>query len=285
MQTRFSVIVPVFNSENTIRRCLESIIKDKRQDVEIIVIDDGSSDATQTICKKMAEEDGRIQYFYKNNGGVSSARNVGLSKAKSQCICFVDSDDYVTDDYFEKIDQYIDGTDVLIFGRKIFDGKRFFEEPVKSEYFSEGFHTADYLCRDLKRQKLNLVCDKVFKNDLIQKRQLLFPEDLHIGEDKVFVVRYITEVKKIRRISISIYISSTENMESLSRVQKDDLLDSAIVEHELMEEAVLESCLPKQIKNKYLRALEFSFYRSAYTVLGELEKKTCQDKKRQYKET
>ena len=90
-----SIIIPVYNSEVTLRRCLDSVISQSISDWELILIDDGSTDKSGEICEEYASKDKRIKVFYKKNGGVSSARNVGLDNAKGEWIAFVDADDFV----------------------------------------------------------------------------------------------------------------------------------------------------------------------------------------------
>ena len=94
-----SIIIPVYNSEVTLRRCLDSVISQSISDWELILIDDGSTDKSGEICEEYASKDKRIKVFYKKNGGVSSARNVGLDNAKGEWIAFVDADDFVKEFY------------------------------------------------------------------------------------------------------------------------------------------------------------------------------------------
>jgi len=96
-----SVIVPVYNGENYLGECIESIRNQTYERLEIIIVNDGSTDSTYRIAKSLAEEDGRIKYFKKENGGVSSARNLGLSVVTGELIGFVDSDDAILSDMYE----------------------------------------------------------------------------------------------------------------------------------------------------------------------------------------
>lgn len=96
-----SIIVPIFNTEKCIQRCIDSLIKQTYQNLEILLINDGSNDKSEEICKKNQKVDNRIKYFYKENGGVSSARNLGLENSKGNYILFVDSDDYIEEDMVE----------------------------------------------------------------------------------------------------------------------------------------------------------------------------------------
>lgn len=96
-----SIVLPVYNVERYIEKCLQSLIKQTYQNIEIILVDDGSPDNSISICRKYAKKDSRIKIYQKANGGLSDARNFGIMKATGEYICFVDSDDYVDDDYVE----------------------------------------------------------------------------------------------------------------------------------------------------------------------------------------
>ncbi len=98
-----SIIVPVYNVENYIRECIDSILAQTMRSFELILVDDGSKDASGRICDEYADADDRIRVIHKENGGLSSARNMGLDEAKGEYICFVDSDDAVRADYLEKL--------------------------------------------------------------------------------------------------------------------------------------------------------------------------------------
>lgn len=102
-KTLFSIIVPVYNSETFLENCIHSIIMQTYQNYEVIIINDGSTDGSINILKKYEEQDKRVKVFSKENGGLSSARNYGISKATGDYIVFLDSDDYISDNYLETI--------------------------------------------------------------------------------------------------------------------------------------------------------------------------------------
>ncbi|WP_298463161.1 glycosyltransferase family A protein [uncultured Mitsuokella sp.] len=102
-----SVIVPVYNVEKYLQRCVESIMSQTYKMIEILLVDDGSSDRSGQICDDLALLDKRIRVFHKENGGVSSARNLGIEQASGEYICFVDSDDWLDTDYFEKAASFL----------------------------------------------------------------------------------------------------------------------------------------------------------------------------------
>ena len=94
-QNLVSVIVPVYNILDCLERCVDSLLAQTYKEIEILLVDDGSTDGTGTLCDQLAEKDSRIRVFHKENGGSSSARNVGIQQARGEYLGFVDSDDYV----------------------------------------------------------------------------------------------------------------------------------------------------------------------------------------------
>lgn len=126
---KISVIVPVYKVEKYLRACIDSILAQTFTDFELILIDDGSPDNCGAICDEYAEKDARIRVFHKENGGVSSARNLGIERSRGEWIAFVDSDDWVESDKFSKFCEQIAGVNEqidLIIGTMV--GKK---SPVK----------------------------------------------------------------------------------------------------------------------------------------------------------
>ena len=109
-----SVVIPVYNSENYILQCIESILRQSTANIEIIIIDDGSTDESYYICSQLALKDGRIKVFHCENMGVSNARNKGLSNAQGKWVCFVDSDDYLDPHMLERLHETANKSDADI---------------------------------------------------------------------------------------------------------------------------------------------------------------------------
>ena len=109
-----SVIVPVYNTEKYLDECIQSILNQSFTDFELLLIDDGSTDRSGAICDQYAAKDERVRVFHTENGGVSSARNVGLDEAKGEWIAFVDSDDWVKSLFLENFIRYVDDVDIII---------------------------------------------------------------------------------------------------------------------------------------------------------------------------
>ena len=122
-----SVIVPVYNAEKYLKKCLDSLVNQSYKDLEIILVNDGSQDGSEKICKDYEEKDSRIILINKNNGGPSSARNLGIEKANGEYLSFIDSDDYLALDFYEKLEKSITKNNadiafckyVLCYGEKI----------------------------------------------------------------------------------------------------------------------------------------------------------------------
>ena len=113
MSPLISIIVPVYNAESTLNQCIDSIINQKFTDWELLLVNDGSSDRSGEICDEYAAKDSRIKVFHKENGGVSSARNVGIDNSLGKWVTFIDSDDKIFDDIFSLL-KYSNG-DLIVF--------------------------------------------------------------------------------------------------------------------------------------------------------------------------
>ncbi len=114
--SKISVIVPIYNTEKYLHRCIDSILTQTFTDFELLLIDDGSTDTSGEICDRYAVEDNRIQVFHKDNGGVSSARKIGIMNAKADFICFVDADDYLLNNALQTLLSVYEKGDEIIIG-------------------------------------------------------------------------------------------------------------------------------------------------------------------------
>ena len=113
---KISVIIPVYNAEKYLRRCVDSILAQIFTDFELLLIDDGSKDKSGVICDEYAKKDNRVKVFHKENGGVSSARNLGLDNARGEWIGFIDSDDMVKPEYLDGLIRYQSRSSLVVGG-------------------------------------------------------------------------------------------------------------------------------------------------------------------------
>lgn len=196
-QPLISVIVPVYNIIPYLPRCVESLKQQTWQNLEILLIDDGSTDDTPALCDRLAEEDARIRVFHKENGGPSSARNLGLEQAKGAYVGFVDSDDYVDADMYERLYGAIVKTDMPIaqVGRDEIDkdGNLLPDicEPVAEE---QAVSAQDFLKELLMHRGDCSFCTKLLRKDLFSMEK--FPVGA-LNEDFHLLVKMLTRGKEV----------------------------------------------------------------------------------------
>lgn len=196
LNSSISVIVPVYNTEKYLRRCIESILTQTFTNFEILLIDDGSKDASGTICDEYAQIDARVRVFHKTNGGVCSARNMGLENASGDWITFCDSDDWVGEDWLMIYSLGINqGVDVVI------QGIDYSREGDRSRYSHVGTsYIGDVKNGLLEINKYKIVgypVNKLFKRSIIRDNKLLFDTKFRTREDFDFVMRYMIYAKNM----------------------------------------------------------------------------------------
>lgn len=195
-----SIIVPIYNAENTLNRCIDSILKQTFTDWELLLIDDGSIDRSHELCDEYAAKDQRIEVFHKKNGGVSSARNTGLDHAKGIWITFVDSDDFIDTTF---LDSFIksQSCDLYIAGIQFINSTTILLPP------EECIKIEDVTVLDdlLNKLYFTVPWGKVYRNDIIQQNKIQFNINLKIGEDTDFVLRYLLYTNNIKLIARPLY--------------------------------------------------------------------------------
>ena len=199
-----SVIVPVYNSEKYLKKCIESILDQTYENIEIILVDDGSTDKSSAICDEYANKDLRISVIHKENGGLSSARNAGLKASCGELIGFVDSDDYIEPTMYEKLKENMDkyGSDIavcqfyqsykiltdLVDGldkEEVYEGKDKFSNLENDNYFMTV-----------------VAWNKLYKKDLF--KSIKYPEG-RLFEDSYIICDILTKAKKVSYINEPLY--------------------------------------------------------------------------------
>lgn len=266
-----SIIVPVYNAELTIQRCIDSICAQTYSDFELILINDGSSDSSGVICDKYASIDSRIIVINKENAGVSSARNAGLRYASGVWITFVDADDEVTPYYLENlmynsaegVDLVISYSTIVAPNGKIITIENYPTAMVSNDTFSVMFekyemnwHTAPW--------------SKLFRRSIIVENNLLFCEQMHIGEDALFLYSYFLVSDKIKMVGNADYLYYAYNNNSLTKrvnsVESEllsynkiyDVVDKLIRMKDLQEDYAMRKLM--WVKGYYSRRVLNSLY-------------------------
>lgn len=195
-QGRISVIIPAYNAEETLERCVHSVISQTYTNIEVIIVDDGSTDNTGIIAGRLAVEDCRVHLIHKKNEGVGSARNDALGRVNSKWITFVDADDYLETDFLESLITDADA-DLLVGGYRTV-GEHEIPDVI---YTTACAHNKEEI-RTLAEEHLTdmtFLCPwgKLFRTSLVHSFDLRFPTDMHIGEDVVFVWDYLSHCSSI----------------------------------------------------------------------------------------
>lgn len=204
-----TIIVPVYNSEVCIDRCIGSLLNQSYGNLEIIMIDDGSTDASGEILDKYALTDSRFKVIHQMNAGVSSARNKGLEQAKGEWITFVDADDSLEKNYIKNLLPIDEDVQMTLCGmmRIMLDGRILKWEIYKdaSKEIEIKRCSIQEIMTKTKSYALTGPMCKLFKNSIIQQNNLHFPLDMNFGEDSVFVFTYLLYVKNIMVINQWLY--------------------------------------------------------------------------------
>lgn len=270
---KYSVIIPVYNAEQTLRRCLDSLVAQQFSDYELLLINDGSTDGSNIICREYADTYRQIRYFIKENGGVSSARNLGLAQARGEYILFADSDDYVAENYYSLIsDALAQGApDLLMFGYRNFGG-------MSSEWNTGTFfentevEIATRASSAMQQYLFSSLWCKVFRRSIITENRLCFDKNLAIGEDQAFIFAYAMHIRSIASIPDVLYYVDTSGEDSLSRKRRDYLTKQLIEVNRKMSAALRNSSHSLPARKRYEAALAWTSYRSAYSCCKELLK-------------
>lgn len=212
-----SIIVPVYNAEHTIARCIESIIGQEFIDWELLLIDDGSSDRSAFICDEYVSRDKRIFAIHQQNVGVSATRNRGIEESKGELLCFIDADDYIERDYLSKmvLEMKQRNPDIVIQGLCGYDNKgiKVLEESFDSTHIHVDEITSSLLYHMIRFR--GPYC-KLFKSSIIKNNSVLFPIDICYGEDGIFYYEYLIYCKSISLLSNQGYCYSVNVNGSLS---------------------------------------------------------------------
>lgn len=263
---KYSVIVPIYKSERTLERCVRSLLSQERRDVEIILVNDGSPDSSEKLCRNFKEQASCVIYLEKSNGGVSSARNMGLDVATGEFILFVDSDDYVPADFFSLLDETIGLTraDLIQFSHATESRGRLDKTIFKPLFVSDSSLYEDVICDAVCRKNINSPCGKVFRRSIIETDGIRFDERLSIGEDRLFIIRYALLAHSYAVSEKIAYVVVVDNLQSLSRdISRDYTKQFEILNDELNEVAV-NSKVSDSFKNKLLQAFNFGMCRGVY---------------------
>lgn len=205
---KLSIIIPVYNVEQYLQNCVQSVLTQTYQDLQVILVDDGSTDSSGILCDQLAQQDSRIQVVHKVNGGLSDARNAGLKVATGDYVAFLDSDDvYLLNDGIAQLMAVAQAEhpDVLLFQAvDIYPHRQSARKAYDSDYLAT--HTGVEVFHQLVRtQSFNMsACFQLIRRELLEKHQIYFEKDL-LSEDVDWSLRLWRHVEKVRAINLPLY--------------------------------------------------------------------------------
>ncbi|WP_144526635.1 glycosyltransferase family 2 protein [Peribacillus simplex] len=260
MNTKVSIIVPIFKAEKWLSRCVDSIREQSYTDLEIILVNDGSPDKCGEICDRYAEIDNRIKVFHKNNEGTSAARNDGLKISTGKYIQFVDSDDWIDNNMCELLVKNLieSNSELVVCGLKVTKNNVELRRPflpymkLKVKNNIEDFF--------LLRRIFSSPCNKLYKKDCINAQ---FNTNSSLGEDLMFNLNYLQNIENTIVIEECLYNVCLDNNESLNRKFRENRLDIVIglvdKEMEFIINTFGEDCDKTEIYNSYILGVHAFF--------------------------
>lgn len=260
MNSKISIIVPVYNTEEYLKRCVDSILAQSYTNIEIILVDDGSKDNSPAICDDYAIKDKRIVVVHKQNGGLSSARNAGLDVATGDYIGFVDSDDFISPDMYKNLMDHIDESGNVLsnvmYVRSYDDGKT---APSKVPHTTDKEISSIQFARELMLHTGDVsVCTKLFPKEIFNN--IRFCEG-KLNEDLLFILDILSKIEKINFIGEIgyYYFSRSGSISSGYGKAVEDMVGNSIV---AMETVV------KNFPQLKTEAIRFALYQHmAYLLL------------------
>lgn len=253
-----SIIVPIYNAEKYIFGLIENLMNQTYKNIEIILVNDGSTDNSLNICNELQSKDNRIKVIDKKNGGVSSARNKGIKESKGEYITFIDSDDNIGEDYVRKMVENVEDTYCLIkcnYGNKLDIGIQYRDE---------------YLKKIISGSILGVCWGYLFRKDLLES--IYFDEKTSYMEDTIFIIQYLLKVKNVKIIDNDLYIHNY-NMESLtvskSNIEKN--INEYLYSIDRIKKILIEKKEYLNIYKKYLNNRKIKIVEAEFAKVNDIE--------------
>ncbi len=262
---KVSIIMPVYNVSEKLNKSLNSLINQTYSNIEILLINDGSTDNSGEVCDKYAQNDNRIKVVHKKNGGVSSARNIGLEIATGKYIMFVDSDDYTDEKSCEVMVKAIEKYDVdmvVSSYNTVYNGK-----VVKHICPEKVYNSVESMKDDFRLIYLdcflNSPWNKLFKKEHITKG---FDENMRYFEDYYFVLDYMDNIRNLVTIDTPLYYYIEDTGNSLTKVFREDTFD-VFPKIYLRQKEFCHKYFGNEFDNELKSSLLYGFYNTAQKLI------------------
>lgn len=251
---KISIIIPVFNGEKYLSECIDSVIMQTLEDIEIICINDGSEDRSFEILKEYKEKDYRIIVIDQENQGVSAARNAGLKIAQGKYVGFVDGDDTIEDVFFEKlIDNAEKAKSDVVYSK--------FSKSQNFQVFPQIMDKADWQTFVLpiffKEDALNAIWNKIYRNEIIQKNNITFPVGTQHGEDAQFNIEFLMKAQRISFLNYCGYHYREVEGSATRNIAKHDYLKRMVEVYETDWTSIIGIAID-QVRMENLKKIRFA---------------------------
>lgn len=257
-----SIIVPVYNVEKYLSKSIDSILVQTYRNFELILVDDGSTDKSSDICNFYVDKDIRVKYIHKENGGVSSARNIGIENAQGDYIVFIDSDDWIDDSFLNKLIPFLQGKDMLFYGARVCDSKGQLLNVMKLKNLdSISSPYKDILNYLLGTEVFGHTWMMLISRKFIFLNNIRFYEDVSIHEDFIFACECLLKTHHIaiRDDTPYIYVQYGPERQTLTSMLPDNYETIALRKLSVFNQLVSNAGIYENLKMLIQKMREFSY--------------------------
>lgn len=273
---KISVIVPVYNTEKYLRRCLESIINQSLREIEIIVVNDGSPDNSAQVIADLAQTDNRIITVNQPNGGVSKARNNGLNIAKGEYVLLLDSDDWIENNYLADMYSFAKSEDLdIVVSDMLIDHDNGKVDYVKDLRFTHGpiVSPQEYLQEFTKGNVSPAIWNKLFRTQLYHTHGITYPEGITLGQDLATTPRLAYYAKRIGKLNQA-YVHYIQNPHGATKEKNIEKMPKLLAAFTVLENFFKEQALDYDAKALKIHNLAYYLFNNRYDISNAIYRDT-----------
>lgn len=248
MDSKLSIIIPVYNNERYLQTTLQSVLAQTYPDFEVLAIDDGSTDGSLAICQKFAQKDRRLRVIHKENGGVSSARNRGIEEAMGKYIAFVDGDDCIDPEMYTTMITVLQDTGADLVDCRVIKESQYMQQPYEEGDVEVSDHPLE--CLSKKGYFIDSSLNKVYRRDFIGYTR--FDEGISYSEDKLFVTELIFKAKRMALVS-NVFYHYIQHGDSLSWQDTAAVWQGNFQVHQRIYQRMLDAHITGPVLNSAFR--------------------------------
>ena len=248
---KISIILPSYNVEKYIGKCISSLLKQSYKNLEIIIVNDGSMDGTSEVAKSYLELDKRLVVIDQENKGVSVARNIAIDKAGGSYMIFIDPDDYVHEDFVKSLYERLIQTnsDIAVCGHtKVYDDLTEIKSKTSNSIFTGEDMYKEYFTGE--STFTVLMCDKIFKSKIIKENNIYCPVEVTSGQDQVFILEYLVHCNSVATIDNNYYYYY-QRIGSKSKRYEYYIFERTIIKLEYLKKILIKNGLYEKYKDYF----------------------------------